>query len=114
MDDLRAVVAANVTKALEARGKTCASLVAYRTAGRKGGARIAKRTIQYLAQGDGPSPTFDTLKGVAHALGFDPWQLLVPGFDPFAPPLLQITEQERRLREDFALLRNQLIAITGT
>ena len=42
----------------------------------------------------------DALAQVAHVFGLQPWQLLVPGLDPHAPPQLEMSaERARQMRE---------------
>lgn len=42
----------------------------------------------------------DIVERIAERFGVQPWQLLVPGFDPDSPPtLLPVSSQERQLYE---------------
>lgn len=79
--------------------------------GPKRGKRVSLRSIQYLT-GEAPySPTIDLLAAVAAALDLQPWQLLVKGMDPDNPPVLTLTESERKLYRDFQRLRKELAAL---
>jgi len=77
---LRKLIAHNVALAMKHRG-----------IGQSGAARKApgphQTTVGRLAKAEHDNK-LSTLAGAAEQLGFAPWQLLVPGFDPADPPRL--------------------------
>lgn len=108
--DYRRLLRANLRAALAHRGLTRNTLRAFYLAGPKKGERVSGRTVGNMqnASPEAPSPSLDVIAAVAHALGLEPWQLLVPGFDPQNPPLVRLTEDERKLYAEFHRLRQQL------
>ena len=103
----------NLTAAMKKRQQTARTLakVAVYLDGPKRGKRVSLRSIQYLT-GEAPySPTVDMLAAVAAALDLHPWQLLVKGMDPDNPPVLTLTESERKLYREFQRLRKELAAL---
>ena len=59
-------------------------------------AGVSQSTIDRLEEGR-TDCRISTVAGVAAAFGFQPWQLLVPEFDPKNPPEIALTPAERRL-----------------
>ncbi len=101
---------ANAMKRREQTPRTLAKVAVYLD-GPKKGKRVSLRSIQYLI-GDAPfSPTVDLLAAVAAALDLHPWQMLVRGMDPDNPPVLTLTESERKLYREFQRLRKELAAL---
>lgn len=103
----------NLTAAMKKRRQTPRTLakVAVYLDGPKKGKRVSLRSIQYLT-GEAPySPTIDLLSAVAAALDLQPWQLLVKGMDPDNPPVLTLTDSERKLYREFQRLRKELAAL---
>jgi hypothetical protein len=112
-NDYAKTIHENLTTAMNCRKQTPRTLakVAVYLDGPKRGKRVSLRSIQYLV-GDAPySPTIDLLSAVAAALDLHPWQLLVKGMDPNNPPVLTLTESERKLYREFQRLRKELAAL---
>ncbi len=112
-NDYAETIHENLTAAMKRRQQTPRTLakVAVYLDGPKRGKRVSLRSIQYLT-GEAPySPTIDLLSAVAAALDLQPWQLLVKGMDPDNPPVLTLTESERKLYREFQRLRKELAAL---
>lgn len=63
------------------------------------GFKIDQKTISRIERGE-MSPTLDSLEALAAGLGYSPWELLTPNFDPKNRPVLkEATEAERKLWE---------------
>lgn len=71
---------------------------------RKTGEAIAQSTIgRVLAKTQ--APDLDTVCTISKALGYQPWQLLVPTFDPANPPFIpRLTNEEHALYDKFKAL----------
>lgn len=55
--------------------------------------RLPRSTIRHIEADDTPSGTsIDTVEALAQRFHVEPWQLLVPGFDPANPPKLDRME----------------------
>lgn len=53
------------------------------------------------------APDLDTISKICNAVGYEPWQLLLPGFEPEHPPFIpRLTAQERALYDKFRSLLN--------
>jgi hypothetical protein len=112
-NDYATTIHENLINAMKRREQTPRTLakVAVYLDGPKKGKRVSLRSIQYLV-GDAPfSPTIDLLAAVAAALDLHSWQLLVKGMDPDNPPVLTLTESERKLYREFQRLRKELAAL---
>lgn len=87
---LRRLIAHNVTLALK-----------YREQSQSGAARKAvevhQTTIGRLAAGERDN-RLSTLYAAAQALEYEPWQFLVPGFDPADPPKLLPADVRKALK----------------
>lgn len=66
------------------------------------GLRMPQSSISRVLAGQ-QSPTLDAVHRLAHGLGFEPWQMLVPGFDPGNPPLTR--EDDEKLKALYSRLR---------
>lgn len=77
------------------------SVRAYYLDGLKKGKPVAPRAVQYMLERDGPSPSLDLIQAVAHYLGLQAWQMLVPGCDPRSKPVVVENPEERALLEGF-------------
>jgi len=63
------------------------------------GVPVSQRTVAYLLDPrDDRSPNLSTVIFVAAGFGCQPWQLLVPGFDPLDPPRVEEPSARRRAR----------------
>lgn len=111
----RRVLSENLQRCLDSNPKkTRDTLGAVYLDGPKKGKKVAPRTITNMIDRTGPSPSLDVLAAVAHAFGeMMPWQLLVPGLDPNNPPIMRLTDDERKLYEEFQKLKDKLNATGG-
>lgn len=109
--DYRRVLAENVKALMAANSWRRHDIPAFYLSGSKRGKRVSSRTIGYIRDGTGPSPSLDVVAAIAAASKppLMPWQLLVPGFDPRNPPHLVLTDDERALYAKFDELRNALL-----
>lgn len=58
---------------------------------------VATSTVGRIVRGVN-APDLDTVTALSRAVGYQPWQLLVPRFDPADPPFLpRFTDEERAL-----------------
>lgn len=87
---LRRLIANNVTRALKHREQS-----------QSGAARktveVHQTTIGRLAAGQRDN-RLSTLAAAAHALDYEPWQLMLPGFDPADPPKLLPADVRKALK----------------
>lgn len=96
--DLRRTYAVNLKAAMDYRGLTQGDI--------KRRTGIAQSTVG-RALSASHAPDLDTISRIADAVGFQPWQLMVPGFNPSHPPFIpRLTEQERALYDKFKTLLN--------
>ena len=92
--NLQAVVAENVKKARLSNKQT---QPAVSEAALAKGKKLDQGTISRIER-RALSPTVDVLEAVAAGLGINPWELLLPNFDPKNRPVLkEATEAERVL-----------------
>lgn len=61
-----------------------------------GTVKINRATVQRMMKAE-TAAAVDTLGAVARAYGLLAWQLLIPDLDPANPPVVSVTETERRL-----------------
>ncbi len=88
---LRDVVANNIARIMD----DPAAPLTQEAVGRRSG--IPQRTVGRLKNGSSAA-SLTTLEAIAKGLGVEPWQLLIPDFDPKQPPLLRsATQDEQRL-----------------
>jgi hypothetical protein len=64
------------------------------------------RLIDRLLKGQ-HAVTLDKLDEIATACGLQPWQLLLPDFDPVSPADTPISEDERRMLSKLRKLLNE-------
>lgn len=75
---------------------------------RQRGVVVSQSTISRVLSG-AQSPTLDVVHRLALTLGFEPWQMLVPGFEPKNPPLTkQEDEKLKALYKRFEVARQEL------
>jgi hypothetical protein len=79
MDDYRKVLQKNLAGLLKQRGYNVRrQLPAHYVAGTKKGLKVSWRTVQYMMEPNGPSPSLDALVAVAGALDLQVADLLDP------------------------------------
>jgi transcriptional regulator with XRE-family HTH domain len=87
--DAKKVFAANLKAAMDYRKLTQGDI--HRRTG------IAQSTVGRVVR-MAQAPDLDTVGEIARAVGFHPWQLLVPTFKPDSPPFLpRLTADEQAL-----------------
>lgn len=84
----RNIVATNLRRMIDAEGSSIRAWAMARG--------LDVRLIDRLAKGQ-HAVTIDKLGEVAHAIGCQPWQLLLPDFDPKNPPDAPISAEERQM-----------------
>lgn len=82
MLDIKLILSQNVSKLLETR-KDISRLDLSKQMG------VADGTLGRIKYGTG-NPNAETIEQIAYFFRFEPWQLLVKGFDPKKPPLLLV------------------------
>ncbi len=94
-ETLKQVFARNIGAALEKRGLTNNAEVVRQT--KRFGVDMTATTVGRTKLGL-HAPRLDTVEALARVTGFEPWQLLIPWFDPSNPPIIPaLTEEERAL-----------------
>jgi len=88
MPDVKQILAESVTKLLDTR-QDISRLNLSRLMG------VADGTLGRIKYGSG-NPNVETVEQIARFFKYDAWQLLVPGFDPIAPPALGSPANDRR------------------
>lgn len=97
---LKLVLGENVTKVMKAKKLSQSNVAAL---AKQKASKIDQTTVGRIAKATMPT-TVDTLDPLAVALGYEPWQLLVPDFDPANPPKLGaegLTNDERELLDKY-------------
>ena len=82
MLDIKLILSQNVTKLLDTR-RDISRLDLSKQMG------VADGTLGRIKYGTG-NPNAETIEQIAYFFRFEPWQLLVKGFDPKKPPLLLV------------------------
>lgn len=103
------MLAANLKAVMLRRGWTIKDVVAH---GASRNVSLTNGTVGRVHAGTYTG--MDKLVELAAALGYEPWQLLVPGFDPENPPQLgdpRAIEREikRQVADQMALTRQKLV-----
>lgn len=82
----RTILATNLRRMIDTEGVSVRAWAMAR--------KLDVRLIDRLAKGQ-HAVTLDKLEELASAIGCQPWQLLLPDFDPGNPPDAPITAEER-------------------
>lgn len=70
--------------------------------------KLPQKTVEAIVKGM-RIPSLDTAERVAHAAGFELWQMLHKQFDPANPPVIQpMTPEERRFYADLRALMDRM------
>jgi len=104
----RRVLRDNVAALFKAHGVNSKTARIVYVDGPKRGRVVSPRTLRYLAEVDGPGQSIDVIAAIAARFDLMAWQLLVPGLDPGNPPVMRLSDAERRLYDEFQRLRAEL------
>lgn len=70
--------------------------------------KVGQRSVSRILRGE-QSPTLDMVHRIAGAFTLEPWQMLVPEFEPDNPPITkQIDERQQELLKRFRVAAQEL------
>lgn len=70
---------------------------------------VAQATLGRILSPRGENSKIETIEAIAKVYGLEAWQLMVAGFNPANPPVLQpVSQQERELYERLKALSKDI------